>query len=281
MYDGSCQHALLAYKFTGKERDAATGLDNFGARYDSSSIGRFMSPDPLMASATVYDPQTWNRYAYALNNPLKFIDLDGMKEVSAEDCKKDPSCVAVKVNVIYDKNANDGKGLTDQQKQDFQSQQLQKAKDQYGDANIHLDVSYTSGGFDSKGNLQGASKDSINVLLSDTGSVGVSGMTNNGYALTKINVNTSDKDTLSHELAHAFLGDTTGLVSRISERDPTGILGLVANAFEDVVNDGMRAAMKDPSPAIRSSTVAPQIFNSGARQFQQTLTQQAAIRPRQ
>ncbi len=31
--------------FTGKERDSESGLDNFGARYDSSSIGRFMSPD--------------------------------------------------------------------------------------------------------------------------------------------------------------------------------------------------------------------------------------------
>ena len=31
--------------FTGKERDIESGLDNFGARYDSSSLGRFMSPD--------------------------------------------------------------------------------------------------------------------------------------------------------------------------------------------------------------------------------------------
>jgi RHS repeat-associated protein len=37
-YDGDWpQH----YKFTGKERDAESGLDNFGARYDSSSLGRF------------------------------------------------------------------------------------------------------------------------------------------------------------------------------------------------------------------------------------------------
>ena len=34
------------YKFTGKERDE-TGLDNFGARYNSSQYGRFMSPDSL------------------------------------------------------------------------------------------------------------------------------------------------------------------------------------------------------------------------------------------
>jgi RHS repeat-associated protein len=33
------------YKFTGKERDAESGLDNFGARMYGSSMGRFMSPD--------------------------------------------------------------------------------------------------------------------------------------------------------------------------------------------------------------------------------------------
>jgi hypothetical protein len=40
MYDGLCQHALVAYKFTGKERDAESGLDMFGARYYGSSLGR-------------------------------------------------------------------------------------------------------------------------------------------------------------------------------------------------------------------------------------------------
>jgi len=33
------------YKFTGKERDSESGLDNFGARYYSSSMARFMTPD--------------------------------------------------------------------------------------------------------------------------------------------------------------------------------------------------------------------------------------------
>lgn len=51
MYDCSVHHALLTYKFTGKERDSESGLDNFGARYDSSSMGRFMSPDPHNAGA--------------------------------------------------------------------------------------------------------------------------------------------------------------------------------------------------------------------------------------
>jgi RHS repeat-associated protein len=47
-----CVYAYDAarYKFTGKERDAESGLDNFGARYYGSSMGRFMTTDPLLNS---------------------------------------------------------------------------------------------------------------------------------------------------------------------------------------------------------------------------------------
>ena len=65
------------YKFTGKERDFESGLDNFGARYDSSSLGRFMSPDPTPESIRLDNPQTWNRYSYVLNNPLELVDPSG------------------------------------------------------------------------------------------------------------------------------------------------------------------------------------------------------------
>src|SRR6267143_6143801 len=72
MYDGPSQHALFSYKFTGKERDSESGLDNFVARYDSSSMGRFMSPDPM--GGHPQDPQTLNRYAYVRNNPVSLTD---------------------------------------------------------------------------------------------------------------------------------------------------------------------------------------------------------------
>ena len=64
--------------FTGKERDFESGLDNFGARYDSSAMGRFMSPDPENAGASVNDPQSWNAYSYVLNNPLNSVDPTGL-----------------------------------------------------------------------------------------------------------------------------------------------------------------------------------------------------------
>jgi len=63
--------------FTSKERDAESGLDNFGLRYMGSNLGRFMSPDSIANDWELLNPQTWNRYAYARNNPLIYIDPDG------------------------------------------------------------------------------------------------------------------------------------------------------------------------------------------------------------
>jgi len=76
---------------TGKERDSESGLDNFGARYDSSAMGRFMTPDSPSYSNRK-NPQSWNLYAYALNNPVTFSDADGHEIVCANNaaqCQKD------------------------------------------------------------------------------------------------------------------------------------------------------------------------------------------------
>jgi len=66
------------HHFTGKERDAESGLDYFGARYYASTMSRFMLPDPMQASTKhLMYPQRWNAYAYVRNNPLNSIDPDG------------------------------------------------------------------------------------------------------------------------------------------------------------------------------------------------------------
>src|SRR5207253_2878934 len=83
-------------RFTQKERDVETGLDYFGARYYGSTQGRFTSVDPYNIAREVQItatgdsekakaqldsylsfPQQWNRYGYAANNPLKYVDPSG------------------------------------------------------------------------------------------------------------------------------------------------------------------------------------------------------------
>lgn len=67
---------------TGKERDSESGNDYFEARYYSSAMGRFLSPDwgakeEPVPYAEMDDPQSLNLYAYVRNNPLARIDADG------------------------------------------------------------------------------------------------------------------------------------------------------------------------------------------------------------
>jgi RHS repeat-associated protein len=82
------------YKFSGKERDPESGLDDFEARHYSSGFGRFMqadefaggptdlfdSDDPassVLPYADITDPQSLNKYAYTYNNPLRYTDPNG------------------------------------------------------------------------------------------------------------------------------------------------------------------------------------------------------------
>ncbi len=75
-------------QFTGYERDDETGLDFAQARYYASAHGRFTSPDPLLASGRIARPQSWNRYAYVLNNPLKLIDPTGLEDTDPNEQEK-------------------------------------------------------------------------------------------------------------------------------------------------------------------------------------------------
>ncbi len=89
-------------RFTGKERDSESGNDYFGARYYASSMGRFMSPDPSqLFFADPTNPQSFNLYAYALNNPLRLVDPNGLEacdwgpsDNGGEDIDDEDDCAA-------------------------------------------------------------------------------------------------------------------------------------------------------------------------------------------
>lgn len=79
--------------FGGNEKDDETKQMYFYARSLTGRTGRFFSPDPVQAGDL--DPQAWNRYTYALNNPLTFIDPYGL----------DVQCTTVRLTIAIRGNA--------------------------------------------------------------------------------------------------------------------------------------------------------------------------------
>ena len=81
--------------FTGKERDAESGNDYFGARYYASTMGRFMSADSGV-DQDVSDPQSWNLYSYVRNNPVTKTDSDGRSvQICSNDSNGNQQCQTI------------------------------------------------------------------------------------------------------------------------------------------------------------------------------------------
>jgi RHS repeat-associated protein len=81
------------YNFTGQEQWTTSGLDDFLFRRYHPVQGRWISPDPAgLAAVDITNPQTWNRYAYVANNPLKNIDPKGLYLCNSGDDGGDPVC---------------------------------------------------------------------------------------------------------------------------------------------------------------------------------------------
>ena len=116
------------YKFEGKERDAETGNDDFGARYYSSRLGRWLSADWSAVPAPVpyanlTNPQTLNLYAMVSDNPETFADLDGHQCGSIGSSDRNP-CPKQKTNAA----ATTGKGQTGDGTKKSPTQQAQAAQ---------------------------------------------------------------------------------------------------------------------------------------------------------
>ena len=76
IYDAGIEPRLfLGRGYTGHEHLKAYGLINMNARLYDPVVGRFLSPDPYVSAPDF--TQSFNRYSYALNNPLKYTDPDG------------------------------------------------------------------------------------------------------------------------------------------------------------------------------------------------------------
>ena len=67
-------------RFSRRSRRGTESLDYMHARFRNPQVGRFLKVDPKPRYRSLQQPQRWNRYAYALGNPLRYLDRDGREE---------------------------------------------------------------------------------------------------------------------------------------------------------------------------------------------------------
>ncbi|MFZ0687488.1 MAG: RHS repeat-associated core domain-containing protein, partial [Terriglobales bacterium] len=161
------------YKFTGKERDSESGLDNFGARYNASSLGRFMTPDPVSGTALhIINPQRWNMYAYAINSPLSYTDPDGRDAIAVEFSKPAGGLGHAGIGSVH----QDGKGTFS----DFGPEHAGRVEDagKYTFIDLNTQIQYDANGNATKESLttvaneiaddEGQPRDSVTVIYFKT-----------------------------------------------------------------------------------------------------------------
>jgi RHS repeat-associated protein len=220
--------------FTGKEHDLESGLEYFGARYDSSQYGRFMTPDwsakPASVPYAVFsNPQSLNLYAYVLNNPLRYRDADG-HIIDDDDLKKNKEYQKWKTEYLSHDGAkaqwnalNDNKNITVHMGWDSKS------------------TSSVTGGYkwDSSGNLT-----SVNVTLAaKTGNVSNSMSSESGYihGSTITDPALRQAYVMAHEFAHVEYAQTPNGMGSLqqSQRD----FDFTSQKFREV---GMQPALQMP-----------------------------------
>lgn len=188
-------------KFTGHERDSFStssvvdDLDYMHRRFASPLAGRFASVDPVGGRTS--KPQSWNRYAYANGNPMKYVDPDGMKVELPTDkrilsalsnIRSTPSGEAGFARLenapgVYSFNRVNGK-LTPQQRRDLK---------------MGRPVTVTAGGFGPKFSVANGQGQWVSggVIHIDFNKVGMA-------SVAPYNGTFGDEAIVGHELGHAL-----------------------------------------------------------------------------
>ena len=125
-------------KFTSYERDGETELDFAQARMYANGLGRFMVPDPALSSIVPIEPQSFGRYAYGLNNPLKYTDPSGLYNC---DQKK----FGAECKTFEEQRARMEKKLETLDKKSKEYKDLNRAINAYGKFGVDNGVTVTFG----------------------------------------------------------------------------------------------------------------------------------------
>ena len=99
-----------AYHFAQIDHDYETDTEHAQFRQYSSAQGRFLSPDPYGGSYDPSNPQSFNRYAYVMNNPLSNVDPSGLMMLPPPI---DLGEVCWEYGVCADSDSETGEGTSD------------------------------------------------------------------------------------------------------------------------------------------------------------------------
>lgn len=215
------------YKYNGKEKQDAFNLNwyDYGARFYDSQLGRWHSVDPLSEKYYSYSPMT-----YCANNPIKFVDVNGMEFIG--DIESVKSLVAQAVsNVIaemklqadlclrYENRQAKGKSTTSIERRLKQSELRQK---EYQNTIFEIDE------MDKSSTIYNVNTN----YLSNTedGSTSYGGVNKNGNIIINVNVSQGYliRGGLAHELVHAYQFETGNL-----DFSPNGSPGALYDLYDE------------------------------------------------